>query len=108
MAAKTLLIEYTPLRWMAMVTTLNESISQLAPGVGILIGGALTELSSPRVALGVAAVSTFLYAVVASVLLRPARLGAPPVRSRTNGGGLPPETAGAIVPIGMESRETLA
>jgi MFS family permease len=108
MAAKTLLIEYTPLRWMAMITTLNESISQLAPGVGILLGGALTELASPRVALGVAAVATLLYAVAASVLLRPARLGAPPVRSRMAGDGLPPQTPGAIVPIGMESRETLA
>jgi hypothetical protein len=56
----------------------------------------------------VAAVATLLYAVAASVLLRPARLGAPPVRSRMAGDGLPPQTPGAIVPIGMESRETLA
>ncbi len=32
MAAKTLLHEYTPQRWMAMVTSLNESIPRLRPG----------------------------------------------------------------------------
>jgi MFS family permease len=108
MAAKTLLIEYTPLRWMSMVTTLNEAISQLAPGAGILLGGALTALASPRLALGVAAMATLLYAMVASVVLRPARLGDPPVRSRAAGDVLLPEVTGASVPIGVESRETLA
>jgi MFS family permease len=78
MAAKTFLQHYTPQRWMAMVTSLNESISQVAPGVGILIGGGLTAVASPRLALAVAAVGTLAYAVSASLLLAPSRLGDPP------------------------------
>ncbi len=78
MASKTLLQEYTPQRWMAMVTSLNESISLGAPGVGIILGGALTALSGPRVALAVAASASLVYAAAASTLLRPARLGDPP------------------------------
>ncbi|HEX8975707.1 MAG TPA: MFS transporter [Solirubrobacteraceae bacterium] len=109
MAAKTLLQEYTPQRWMAIVTSLNESISQLAPGVGILLGGALAAVASPRLALGVAAVGTLTYAALASVVLRPARLGEPPAAVRADGGnGVPPDTTAAIVPIPLERDETLA
>lgn len=78
MASKTLLQEYTPQRWMAMVTSLNESISLAGPGIGIIIGGALTALSGPRLALAVAGAGSLVYAATASALLRPARLGAPP------------------------------
>jgi MFS family permease len=108
MAAKTLLMEYTPLRWMGMVTSLNESISQLGPGVGILLGGGLTAVFSPRLALGISAVATVIYAVVASFALRPSRLGDPPVRPRDPASDALPDAEEAIIPIGMESRETLA
>ena len=40
-AARTALQEYTSEKWMAMVMSLNESLSQAAPGVGILLGGLL-------------------------------------------------------------------
>jgi predicted MFS family arabinose efflux permease len=112
MAAKTLLQEYTPQRWMAMVTSLNESISQVAPGVGILLGGGITALASPRLALAVAAVGTSAYALLASLLLRPSRLGAPPEPAAAE--AAEPDVAraaqsrDAIVPIDLESRETLA
>jgi MFS family permease len=108
MAAKTLLAEYTPQRWMAMVTSLNESISQIAPGIGILLGGVLTVLGDPRVALVAASAGSLIYALAASIVLRPSRLGDPPEAART---GEPPdagEANGKIVPIGMGSHETLA
>lgn len=108
MAAKTLLQEYTPQRWMVLVTSLNESISQVAPGAGILLGGALTAVASPRLALGVAAAGTLTYAAVAALVLRPARLGEPPVHLRADGHGTPEGAEGAIVPIPVESHETLA
>jgi predicted MFS family arabinose efflux permease len=111
MAAKTLLQDYTPQRWMAMVTSLNESISQIAPGAGILVGGGLTALTSPRLALAVAAVGTFAYAFSASLLLRPSRLGDPPDHTVTDAArddGTHPQSREGIVPIGIESRETLA
>jgi hypothetical protein len=111
MAAKTLVQEYTPQRWMAMVTSLTESISTIMPGVGIVLGGALTALVSPRLALAVASAGTFAYAVIASAVLRPSRLGEPPAAGEVEipeppGSALPGK--GPIVPIGMESRETLA
>ena len=40
---------------MAMIMSLNESLVQAAPGVGILLGGAIAALAGPRVALAVAA-----------------------------------------------------
>jgi predicted MFS family arabinose efflux permease len=107
MAAKTLLQAYTSQRWMAMITSLNESISQLAPGVGIVLGGALTALASPRLALAVAAAATLVYAVVASLVLRPARLGDPPAQT-TPVNSAHPESRAGIVPLPVESRETLA
>ncbi|MEA2212680.1 MAG: hypothetical protein QOF83_2628 [Solirubrobacteraceae bacterium] len=109
MAAKTMLQDYTPQRWMAMVTSLNESISQVAPGIGILLGGGLTAVASPRLALAVAAVGTFAYAVSASFLLRPSRLGDPPDHAAGDtAGAAPAQPRDTNVPIGMESRETLA
>ena len=36
---------------MAMMMSLNESIFQAVPGVGILLGGALAALAGPRAAL---------------------------------------------------------
>jgi MFS family permease len=110
MAAKTMLQDYTPQRWMAMVTSLNESISQVTPGIGILLGGVLTAIVSPRLALLVAAVGSFIYAGVAGLVLRRSRIGDPPPHTEAESAkanGVHPERKGAKVPIAMESRETL-
>jgi hypothetical protein len=51
--------------------SLNESIVQLVPGAGILIGGAVTALGSPRVALAVAAAGSLAVTAAAWVVLGP-------------------------------------
>ena len=48
--------EHVEQRWMAMMMSLNESMFQAVPGVGIVLGGALAALAGPRVALAVAGV----------------------------------------------------
>jgi hypothetical protein len=53
-SARTALQEATQERWMALMMGLNESMFQLVPGAGILLGGALAALASPRSALAVA------------------------------------------------------
>ena len=53
-AARTALQEETEERWMALMMSLNESLFQSVPGAGILLGGTITALGSPRTALAVA------------------------------------------------------
>lgn len=57
---------------MALMMSLNESLFQTVPGAGILIGGAITALGSPRAALAVAAAGS-LGITAAAWLLLPAR-----------------------------------
>jgi len=64
-AARTALQEATQERWMALMMSLNESLFQSVPGVGILLGGALTALGSPRSALAVAGAGSLAVTVVA-------------------------------------------
>lgn len=73
-AARTALQEQVEQRWMAMIMSLNESILEAAPGGGILIGGAITALSGPRMALGVAGAGALLVAAAAPVVLRRAQV----------------------------------
>ncbi len=72
-AVRTALQELVQERWMALVMGLNESLSQAGPGVGIVIGGAITEVAGPRTALAVAAAGALAIAAGAWVLLRPGR-----------------------------------
>ncbi len=78
-SSMTALQEYTGRRWMALVMSLSQSIVQAAPGIGILLGGALSELYNPRVALAVGAAGSLVFACMAWVVLRPAAIGKPPV-----------------------------
>jgi MFS family permease len=64
----------TPTDWMALVTTLLQSIRQISPGLGILIGGVLAAAGSSRVAFGVAGAGCLLFAVGTFVLMSPERL----------------------------------
>jgi MFS family permease len=84
-AARTALQEEVKGDWMALVISLNESVSQAFPGVGILLGGALAQVASPRFAFAVAGIGSLVTAVAVSILLRP---GAGIIRS-----GTPPDSA---------------
>jgi Major Facilitator Superfamily len=66
----------TPRDWMALVTTLLQSIRQISPGLGILLGGVLAAAGSSRVAFGVAAAGCLLVAGAAFVLMSPKWMGA--------------------------------
>lgn len=77
-AAQTVLQEYTPQRWMALVMGLTESVNQAAPGIGILLGGAITALADPRAALVVAGAGSLAFAAAVWVALRPSAMPAIP------------------------------
>jgi MFS family permease len=64
----------TPRDWMTLVTTLLQSIRQISPGLGILIGGLLATAGSSRLAFAVAAIGCLLFAGATFVLLSPRRL----------------------------------
>jgi hypothetical protein len=66
-----------PQSWVALLTSLNQAVSQLSPGVGIALGGLLTAIVSVRFAFGFAAVGCLAFAGVAVVVLAPARLARP-------------------------------
>jgi predicted MFS family arabinose efflux permease len=72
-AWRTAIQERTPDRWMALMTSLTDSMSMLAPGVGIVVGGLIAEFASSRVAFGVAAGGCFLFAVMVPLAFRRAR-----------------------------------
>lgn len=85
-AARTALQEATQERWMALMMSLNESMFQSVPGVGILLGGALTALGSPRSALAVAGAGSLVVTVVAWFALMGLNMTAQP-SDWTGGGG---------------------
>jgi predicted MFS family arabinose efflux permease len=70
-AARTTLQEHVEERWMAMMMSLNESLFQAVPGIGIVLGGVLAALSGPRVALAVAGGGAALVTLGAWLLLGP-------------------------------------
>jgi len=53
-ASRTAIQEETEGQWMALIMSLQESIYQSVPGAGMLLGGTITALGSPRTALAVA------------------------------------------------------
>jgi MFS family permease len=69
-AAKTAVQEQAPDHWMALVMSLNDSISQLAPGLGILLGGLIATAANSRVAFGVAAAGSLAFALAVPFALR--------------------------------------
>jgi MFS family permease len=70
-AVRTALQEEVSERFMALVMSLNEAINRIAPGAGILIGGACTALFGPRPAFGVAGGGSLVVALATWVLLAP-------------------------------------
>jgi MFS family permease len=73
----TALQEATPTEYQARIVGLLESSLAAMPGVGYLLGGALTAVGSPRTAYAVAGVGTLLLVLAAMVVLRQMRLGRP-------------------------------
>jgi MFS family permease len=73
-ALRTALQEAVEESWMAIMMGLNESLSQALPGVGILLGGAIAALASPRAAFVVGGVGSLLITVAAWTVLRPAHV----------------------------------
>jgi MFS family permease len=68
-ASRTAIQEETDGQWMALVMSLQESIYQSFPGAGMLIGGSITALGSPRTALAVAGVGSLAITAVVWVVL---------------------------------------
>jgi MFS family permease len=64
-AARTALQEEASEEWMAMMMSLYEALFQSVPGAGMLIGGGLTALGSPRTALAVAGAGSLAVTVTA-------------------------------------------
>jgi len=64
-AARTALQEEADEQWMAIMMSLYEALFQSVPGAGMLIGGGITALGSPRTALAVAGAGSL--AVTAAV-----------------------------------------
>jgi MFS family permease len=64
-AVRTALQEEVEDQWMALMMSLYEALFQSVPGAGIIIGGAITALGSPRAALGVAAAGSLAVTVAA-------------------------------------------
>jgi MFS family permease len=73
----TALQEATPSDYQARVVGLLESSLAAMPGVGYLLGGALTAIGSPRTAYAVAGIGTLALVLVAMAMLRQMRLGRP-------------------------------
>ncbi|HZE04897.1 MAG TPA: MFS transporter [Solirubrobacteraceae bacterium] len=69
MAVRTATQQQASDTWMALVMSLNDSTSQLAPGLGFLIGGVITSLATARAAFGVAAAGSLAFAGLVPVVL---------------------------------------
>jgi MFS family permease len=71
-AWRTAVQERAPDRWMALIMSLTDSMSMLAPGVGIVLGGIIAQLASSRAAFAVAAAGSFVFAVTVPFAFRQA------------------------------------
>jgi hypothetical protein len=69
-AARTTLQEHVEEEWMAVIMSLNESLFQAMPGLGILIGGGLTAIAGTRVALAAGGAGAFAVTGLALVVLQ--------------------------------------
>jgi MFS family permease len=69
-AARTALQEDTKPEWMAVVMSLNDSVWQAVPGLGILLGGGVAQLDGPRAALILAGGGSAVIVLIVVVVLR--------------------------------------
>ena len=89
-AGRTAVQELVEERWMALIMSVQESMFQAIPGAGILLGGTIAALASPRVALGLAGAGSLAVTALVWVLL--AELGTRPAP--------PPDAAPPPEPLG--------
>jgi len=68
-AGRTAVQELTEGSWMALMMSLQESLYQSVPGVGIVLGGTITALGSPRAALAVAGVGSLVITALVWLML---------------------------------------
>jgi len=99
-AAKTAMQQRTAAQWMAMVMSLNESVSMATPGLGFLLGGAITTLANPRVALAVAAAGSLAITALSWIVLGPGRMA-----PRSRGLGTPDAAPAGAPPAGAAIAE---
>jgi MFS family permease len=71
-AARTALQEAVEDRWMPLMMSFNESMGMFVPGLGIVIGGAVTELTTPRIAWATASAGALAMAAAVWIVLTPA------------------------------------
>jgi MFS family permease len=72
-STRTALQEQTSERWMALLMSFSDSLTQGVPGLGIVLGGTLTAVADPRIALAVGAAGSLVVAATAWTLLHPLR-----------------------------------
>jgi MFS family permease len=70
-AGRTALQEEVEAHWMALMMSVNESMLELIPGLGILLGGAVASLAGPRAALGLGGVGALAVMAAVWLVLRP-------------------------------------
>ena len=70
-ASRTALQEVVRADWMALLMSLNESIYQAVPGLGIIVGGAIAAAAGPRPALAVASIGCIATSFGSWLTLRP-------------------------------------
>jgi predicted MFS family arabinose efflux permease len=104
-AARTAVQERTPERLMALVMSLNESITEAAPGLGIVLGGSIATLSGPRVAFAVAGAGALAITGVAWIVLAPGDAVRPRCRQEPDDSSPP---SGTLAVGAVSSREKLA
>jgi Transmembrane secretion effector len=78
-AGRTAVQELTEASWMALMMSLQESLYQTVPGAGILLGGTITALGSPRTALAVAGAGSLVVTLLVWVMLTDLAPSAGPV-----------------------------
>ncbi|HLH67009.1 MAG TPA: MFS transporter [Solirubrobacteraceae bacterium] len=68
-AARTAVQERSPSQWMAIMMGFSESTALLAPGIGYLLGGALTAIAVSRVAFWVGGGGSLAFAALVPLVL---------------------------------------
>jgi hypothetical protein len=76
-SARTAMQEEVEAHWMALMMSFNESLSQFVPGIGILLGGTIAALASPRAALATAGIGALAIMAAVWVVLAPIARRAP-------------------------------
>jgi predicted MFS family arabinose efflux permease len=80
------LIAITPQSWVALVSSVNQSLGVAAPGIGIALGGVLASVLDVRATFGIAGAGSLVVAGVIGWMLAPARLAVAEAQARAQEG----------------------